>query len=100
MERSTRLSIVEHALEDARERLADAPPSKERDALEALVRRYTMEVGLWNEHPPDEATRVRLTKSILDLNVLVIQVGGAARRAQLTDDELDADDDYPKPIRS
>jgi hypothetical protein len=96
VERSTRLSIVEHAIEDVRERLADVPPSKDREKLEALVRQYGMEVELWQEHPPDEQTRGALLKNVLDLSVRVIEAGGPARRAKA--EEPDSDDDYPKPL--
>lgn len=103
MERSTRLSILEHALTDVVERLGELPQSDEAAALRARARLYETEVALWEESPPEEETRVALLKCVLDLNVEVIRLGGSSSppasfdRANAGDDG-DGDDEYPKPV--
>ena len=96
VERSTRLSILEHALADVVERLGELPPTSDADALRKLAQQYTTEMAVWEHHPPEEAKRVALLKSVLDLNVQVIRAGGRPKAADA--DEGDAEDDYPKPL--
>jgi hypothetical protein len=95
VERSTRLSILEHALTDVVERLQELAPSTDTEALRALARQYETEMAIWEEHPPDEATRVALLKRVLDLNVEVIRAGGPEPKVD-ADDAEDPDDDYPQ----
>ena len=87
MERSTRLSILEHALTDTVERLAELPPSADIDRMRALASEYELQVERWPEAPPDEATRIALLKKVLDLGVAVIQAGGGSKRPDPPDSE-------------
>ncbi len=96
MERSTRLSIVEHALADVCERLAELPATGDADKLRALAQQYEAEVALWEENPPAEERRAELLKSVLDLNVEVIRTGGRASSRPRNDS--DGDEDFPKPL--
>jgi len=93
VERSTRLSIVEHALSDVVERLADLPRSA--DPLRLIAQRYAEQIGSWETNPPDEASRVALLKRVLDLNVEVMRAGGTTIPPPPSDDD---DDDFPKPV--
>jgi hypothetical protein len=92
VERSTRLSIVEHALADVRERLDELPPSA--DPLRMVAMRYAEQIAGWEANPPAEADRVALLKRVLDLNVEVIRAGAPPSMRP----PEDVDDDYPKPI--
>src|SRR5688572_17396952 len=76
VERSTRYSIVAHALADVVERLTELEPTDEIAALRARARQFETEMVLWEEHPPEESTRVELLTRVLDLNVEVIRAGG------------------------
>jgi hypothetical protein len=97
VERSTRLSILEHALADVVERLAELPPSGDADKLRALAHQYEAELERWEKDPPAEARRAELLKSVLDLSVEVIRSGG--RTSARPESESDAsDDDYPKAL--
>lgn len=79
MAESTRLSILEHALAEIVERLEGMPPTRDTEALRVLARQYESEVVSWQREAPDEATRSKLLKRVLDLNVLVIRTNGARR---------------------
>lgn len=96
MERSTRLSILEHALEDTVERLRDLPPSADAERLRALARQYAMEVELWREHPPGDEKREALLRSVLDLSVSVVRAGGASQRPPPSDEP--DDEDFPRAV--
>jgi hypothetical protein len=94
MERSTRLSILEHALSDVVERLAEMPPTRDTDAMRELAARYEKELERWRESPPDETSRSTLLKSVLDLDVQVIRAG--TRRRTVDNDNDDAE--YPREL--
>jgi hypothetical protein len=96
VERSTRFSIVEHALGDVAERLRELEPSPATDDLRAQAHQLEAAVLLWEEHPPDEPTRIALLKRVLDLNIDIMRAGG--ERAKTSSEELDPDDDYPKIV--
>jgi hypothetical protein len=100
VERSTRLSILEHALADVAERLEELPPSQDADALRALARQYETERALWEEHPPDEETRAAVLESVLELSVRVIKAPGATPRPppEQDPDEDPGEDDFPKVL--
>lgn len=95
MERSTRLSILEHALADVVDRLAELPVTQDISKLRELARQYEVEVDLWREHPPDEGQRNALLKRVLDLNVEVIRAGAPASRPFGEDPD---DEDFPKKV--
>jgi hypothetical protein len=95
-ERSTRYSIVEHALGDDVERLRELEPSEQTDDLRAQAHQREAAVALWETIPPDEPTRVALLKRVLDLNIDIIRAGGG--RGTTDSEELAPDDDYPKSV--
>lgn len=96
MERSTRFSIVEHALGDVGERLRELEPTRETDVLREQARQLEAEMQLWEKQPPDEPSRVALLKRVLDLNIEIMRVGGAPATTHA--DEAESDDDYPKSL--
>lgn len=96
VDRSIRLSILEHALSDVLERLPELAPSTDADALRALARQYATEMALWEEHMPDESVRTALLKRVLDLNVEVIRAGAPPSSKRPA--EMDPEDDYPKSV--
>ena len=98
MERSTRLSIVEHALTDVTERLEELPPRDDTNALRRLAQQYAGELERWRETPPEEARRTELLKSVLDLNMEVMRAGGRPHGSAASHDDSDADDDSPRPL--
>jgi hypothetical protein len=100
LERSTRFSIVEHALGDVAERLRELPPSEETDELRSQAHQLEAAVCLWEAHPPDEPTRVALLKRVLDLNIEIIRAGGAPPSSDASAHSRDPedDDDYPKSL--
>ena len=97
VERSTRFSIVEHALADVDERLEELAPGPETERLRALARALGVETALWEAHPPDEPTRVALLTRVLDLNIEIIRAGGGAPSVELSEDDFE-EDDYPKSL--
>ena len=98
VDRSTRLSILEHALADVIERLAEVPPNRDVEKLRALASQYETEVSRWEEHPPEESKRAALLKSVLDLNVAVIRAGARASSSDMGTAGEPDDEDFPKPI--
>jgi hypothetical protein len=96
MEKSTRLSIVEHALADVADRLQELPPTTDAERLRKLAARYQTEVEIWREHPPDEAQRSSLLRAVLDLDVELMRAGAPARKKE--EEEGEGDEDYPKPV--
>ena len=96
VERSIRLSILEHAFADVAERLRELPPSRDAEALRSLARQYESELSLWKEHPPEESKRVALLKHVLDLNVQIIRAGGPPSTSIDEEAAGDSDDDFPK----
>ena len=98
MERSTRFSIVEHALGDVMERLDELAPNEETNELRSRAHELDAAMALWEAHPPDEPTRIALLKRVLDLNIEIMRAGGG--RGTTNTDELDPDhdDDYPKSL--
>jgi hypothetical protein len=73
MSRSVRLSIIETALEDVTERLRELPPTRDAEALSELAQRYRDEYASWEGTAPDADARAELVKSVLELNVRVMQ---------------------------
>jgi hypothetical protein len=99
VERSTRFSIVEHALGDVAERLRELAPGEETDELRAQAHQLEAAVSLWETHPPDEPTRVALLKRVLDLNIEIMRAGGDRATTDASELEPDHDDDdYPKSL--
>jgi hypothetical protein len=98
VERSTRLSILEHALADVVERLRELPPSRDAESLHQLARHYEGELSRWVDDPPDEEKRSSLLKAVLDLNVEVMRAGGSSSRAGSEDSDDDGEEAYPRPL--
>ncbi len=94
MEKSTRLSIVEHALADAIDRLDGLPVTQDAERLRTLALQYQIELDRWRAQPPNDAERESLLKAVLDLDVALIRAGAAPSDRPDDDD----DDDYPKPL--
>jgi hypothetical protein len=96
VEPSTRFSILEHALADVVERLAELAPGPQTELLRARAGQLETELVLWERSPPDEPTRVALMTRVLDLNVEVIRAGGPPSTSTI--EAADSDDDYPKKL--
>jgi hypothetical protein len=96
VELSTRFSILEHALADVFERLAELAPGPERELLRARAAQLEAELELWERRPPDEPTRVALLTRVLDLNVEVIRAGAPPSKSSV--EAAESDDDYPKKV--
>lgn len=94
-----RLSIIEHSLTDILERLADLPEDDAATALRERVELYQQTVQSWFLEPPAEAQRKDMLKRVLDLNVEVMRLGGAATRAPILEDEEDEDGAIAIPLR-
>ena len=96
LERSTRLSIVEHALADVVERLDELPLHPQFETLRKSAHQFAVEIASWEAHPPAEERRVALLRGVLDLNVEAIRAG--ARESQKIDASDADDEDYPKLV--
>ncbi len=72
---STRLAIVQQALADIVERIAEMPETPRVLALKATAASYETVVSGWGSKPPSEAARAALLKSVLDLSVQVMEAG-------------------------
>lgn len=98
VEESTRISIVEHALHDTLERLAELPRRPDVEQLRAQAGELERQVRAWDARPPDEETRVSLLRKVLDLNVAVIRAGGERPDAPAADRD-EEQEEYPRPVR-
>jgi hypothetical protein len=75
MLKSTRLAIVQQALADIVERLAEMPETPRVLELQAKASAFDKVVLAWVTEPPTEAARAAMLKSVLDLSVQVIEAG-------------------------
>ncbi len=76
---STRLAIVEHAINDTLLRLRDLPAGPRVRELRAKAEGYERAVRAWAQVPPSEEQRAALLRLVLDLNVEVIALGKEAK---------------------
>jgi hypothetical protein len=72
---STRIAIVRQALDDILERLEEMPSSSPVLSLREKARAYDLIVRGWDARPPTEEARASMLKSVLELNVDVIEAG-------------------------
>jgi hypothetical protein len=72
---STRLAIVRQALDDIIERLDEMPESPRFVELRKKAESYGRVVRRWDTEPPTEGARAAMLKSVLELNVEVIEAG-------------------------
>jgi hypothetical protein len=72
---STRLAIVEHAVNDTLLRLRDLPPGPRVRELRAKAEGFERAVRAWASMPPSEEQRAALLKLVLELNVEVMGLG-------------------------
>ena len=77
------------------ERLADLPASPAVAELRDRVEVYQRTAASWLRSPPPEAQRGAMLKTVLDLNVEVIRLGGGPSKAPILDDD---DDDIPRAV--
>jgi hypothetical protein len=75
MPESTRLAIVQQALADIVERLAELPASTRVTELRDKASSYDRVVQNWDTRPPSEPVRAAMLKSVIELNVEVMEVG-------------------------
>ena len=73
----------------------DLPMTSDVQQLRVLAQQYGDQIREWEEAPPDEATRVSLLKSVLDLNVAVMQHGSPPRNVAPDSEESD---EFPRAI--
>jgi hypothetical protein len=74
---STRLAIVRQALDDILERLDELPASPRVLDLRQKADSYAQIVRRWDTEPPTEGARAAMLKTVLELNVAVIEAGKA-----------------------
>jgi hypothetical protein len=72
---STRLAIVENALNDTMERLNELPPGPRVRELRTKAEGFQRALRTWTVSPPTEEQRAALLKLVLDLNVEVMALG-------------------------
>jgi len=75
---STRLAIVRQALDDILERLDEMPHSTHVLGLLEKARSYDRAVRGWDARPPTAEARAAMLKTVLELNVEVIEAGKTA----------------------
>jgi hypothetical protein len=75
MAESTRLQIVQQALSDIVERLAEMPTSPRVVELRHKATSYDVVVKTWETRAPTETARAAMLKSVLDLSVEVMEAG-------------------------
>ncbi len=75
MAASTRLNIVEGALEDAKQRLQELPPGPRVIELRSKLDGYERALRAWEISSTTEEQRALLVKLVLELNVEVIGLG-------------------------
>jgi hypothetical protein len=72
---STRIAIVRQALDDIVERLGEMPASTRVLELRQKADAYDRIVRQWDAEPPVERARASMLKSVIELNVEVIEAG-------------------------
>ena len=77
---STRLAIVENALNDTMERLSELPPGPRVRELRTKAEGFQRALRTWTVSPPTEEQRAALLKLVLDLNVEVMALGRGTPR--------------------
>jgi hypothetical protein len=77
MAESTRLAIVQQALTDIVERLAEMPTTPKVVELRHKASSYDVVVRTWEARPPTETARAAMLKNVLDLSVEVMAAGNA-----------------------
>ena len=73
--KSTRLSIVEHAIADVLLRLAEFPKTPRVRELRARAESYARAARGWAVTPPSEEQRTAMMKLVIDLSVVVMSEG-------------------------
>lgn len=77
--KSVRLSIVQQSLADTLERLQELEASPRVRELLAKALVFERSVRGWRTTPPTEPERAALTRSVLDLNVEVMELAKSLR---------------------
>jgi hypothetical protein len=77
MPESTRLAIVQQALSDIVERLAEMPTTPRVVELRHKASSFDVVVKTWEARPPTETARASMLKSVIDLSVEVMEAGKA-----------------------
>ncbi len=72
---STRLAIVEAALNDTIERLSELPPGPRVRELRTKADGFQRALRSWLSRPPTEEQRSALLKLVLELNVEAMALG-------------------------
>jgi hypothetical protein len=72
---STRIAIVQQALDDILERIEEMNASPGVVELREKARSYDLIVKGWDARPPTEQARAAMLKVVLELNVAVIEAG-------------------------
>jgi hypothetical protein len=72
---STRIAIVRQALDDILERLEEMSASSRVLELRDKARSFDLIVQGWDSRPPTEQARAAMLKTVLELNVAVIEAG-------------------------
>lgn len=80
MSQSTSFAIVEQSLADILERLQEMPSSPRVKELLSKARAYERTVSTWAARAPSSEQRAAMLKSVLDLNVEVMQEGRLSDR--------------------
>jgi hypothetical protein len=71
---STRLAIVEQALEDTLERLEELPDDPRVRTLKVKAQGYQRAARAWGTHPPSDEQRTAMVDSVLELNIAVMRL--------------------------
>jgi hypothetical protein len=99
MDLSTRVSIVEHSLDDIQARLAELPDSPITRELVARALEFEQIIASWAVVPPMEEERQEVLRRILDLNVDIIHFAAEKGRYAPTATPLEeADEDFPRSV--
>ncbi len=75
---STRLAIIQHALDDAEARLAEVPTSAATRAIRVRLQGYRRALDRWQTTPPAETQREALLKAVLEMELEVMKLARAA----------------------
>jgi hypothetical protein len=78
---STRLAIVEAALNDTIERLNELPPGPKVREMRTKAEGFQRALRSWAMKPPTEEQRAALLRLVLELNVEVMALGRGTPQA-------------------
>jgi hypothetical protein len=95
---STRVSIVEHSLDDIHARLAELPDGPITRELIARAHEFERIITSWTVIPPMEDERQEVLRQVLDLNVDIIHFAAEKGKFAPALATEEVDEEFPRAV--